>query len=242
MSEVSIKAAYGAYKNHRASNSIEDLCISIVKGQGEYGYNITQIYSFINSGNEVLLFYCRDGNHEDFLTSPHVRQRVLLWQDDKSYDPPEYFTKVYSEFTLKEEEIRKKIDFQTIHYVSGQMGMEIQNRLENLGADLSQPTLVRFSFEDIEGNEKKSFEDRLILEGFLTSNVYTKSQTYWINAEKSIIVEVKKISELADDFASFAKMAGGRLDYCFIEPQEANELEKEDKGKKPKNPWWKFKK
>ena len=53
MSEVSIRAAYGAYKEHRASDSIEDLCISIVKGQAEYGYKITHIYSFIDAWDEV---------------------------------------------------------------------------------------------------------------------------------------------------------------------------------------------
>jgi peptidyl-prolyl cis-trans isomerase A (cyclophilin A) len=88
MSEVSLRAAYGAYREFRASNTLADLCKSVVKGQAKYGYHVTHIYSFVDAQDEVQLFYCRDGNHEDLLTSPHVARHTLLWKEEAADAPP----------------------------------------------------------------------------------------------------------------------------------------------------------
>lgn len=97
MSEVSLQSAYITYSKYRDSYSLPDFYASIVKGQAEYGYRITHLYSFIDIGDDIQLFYCRDGNHEDLLTSPHVKQRALLWQAGKSYDAPKYLKQAYAQ-------------------------------------------------------------------------------------------------------------------------------------------------
>ena len=101
MSEVALKAAYGAYRKWASSDSLEDLYESVVKGQAEDGHTITHIYSFIDDLKDVQLFYCRDGNHGDLKTSRHVRKLRLLWRPGKKSFTPRYLKRAYAEVLAK---------------------------------------------------------------------------------------------------------------------------------------------
>ncbi len=98
MSEVSLEAAYGAYREYATGISLPALYESVRRGQAaQRGWRITHIYSLVDINETVQLFYCRDGNPEDLFTSPHVKDLALLWHDGKAYDAPAYVSHAYSE-------------------------------------------------------------------------------------------------------------------------------------------------
>ena len=212
MSEVSLQAAYGAYSKHRSSNSIEDLYESIVKGQAEYGYNITHIYSFIDISKDVQLFYCRDGNHEDLLTSPYVKKRALLWKEGRAYSAPKYLKRAYTDFLHLKLEEKESEEARRVLYIPGQMGPEIRKRLESLGSDLSRLTRMRFWLDDIDWDDIRSVEDHLKSMEFETWSIGGDGKKYGIAGTKDIAVDDQDVSKLADELASLAKSSGGQPD------------------------------
>lgn len=234
MSEVSLQAAYGAYSKHRSSNSIEDLYESIVKGQAEYGYNITHIYSFIDISKDVQLFYCRDGNHEDLLTSPYVKKRALLWKEGRAYSAPKYLKRAYTDFLHLKLEEKESEEARRVLYIPGQMGPEIRKRLESLGSDLSRLTRMRFWLDDIDWDDIRSVEDHLKSMEFETWSIGGDGKKYGIAGTKDIAVDDQDVSKLADELASLAKSSGGQLEYCDLQ------LIRSPHAKHSRKPWWKF--
>lgn len=99
MSEVSIRAAYGAYRKHAESEELDELYRSIVRGQLEYGYTITQIYSFIDVLGDVQLFYVRKTEGlGDLKTSPYVKNLALVWEQPNEVHPaPDYLKRAFAE-------------------------------------------------------------------------------------------------------------------------------------------------
>ena len=101
MSEVSLRAAYGAYKKYRASEQLSELYGSVVKGQAEAGHEITHIYSLIDDLNDVQLFYCGGSEHRNLMETPYARKRklklALVWREGSVHGAPAYLKRAYAE-------------------------------------------------------------------------------------------------------------------------------------------------
>ena len=96
MPDVSLRSAYAICRERGVSNTLPDLCKGLVAWQAVHGHVTTHIYSFIDVNDSVSLFLCRSGNHEDLLTSPHVKKRVLLWQNGTAQATPNYLKQSYA--------------------------------------------------------------------------------------------------------------------------------------------------
>ena len=86
MSEVSLRAAWGAYRKYAPSKTLEGLLYGIAEGRRQYGPAVRKIYSFIDVNDRVQLFYCQNpGEEEQLLSSPHPRQTKLVYANGRPF-------------------------------------------------------------------------------------------------------------------------------------------------------------
>jgi hypothetical protein len=254
MSEVSLKSAFGAYREYRSSDSIEALCESVVEGQAKYGYTITHLYSFIDDSNAVQLFYCRDGNHEDLHTSPYVRKLTLLWESGHLRSTPGYLKRAYADFLHAEAAEKAALEARRAEYVRWNTGRFIRRCLESLGSDLLQPHLITFNLV-VKYDEEKSITSALERRGFKRAGGAGSPGTgYSLFFEKELTVnnavDENAISDLADEVNDMAEAAGGKLSHCSVEPVMAKPVKgkgsrprrvsMKSKDSRPRKAWWKF--
>ena len=203
MSEVSLKAAHGAYGRHRKSDSVEALCESVVKGQAEYGYTITHVYSFIDVNDTVSLFYCRDGDHEGLLTSPFVRKRALLWELGRTRAAPRYLQRAYADLLRAQETAAKDDAALRVGFVPGNTGTAIRQRLKALGCDLRKTHVITFQLE-VNADKVEWLEKSLRLDRDLERRPFVawrgcmwNSGRYTLSIDKEIAVDESHVCRLA---------------------------------------------
>ncbi|MCJ7582752.1 MAG: hypothetical protein MUP98_19720 [Candidatus Aminicenantes bacterium] len=191
----------------------------MVKGQAEYGYTITHIYSFIDINKKIQLFYCISGDHKDLLISPHVKKLALLWESDgMKHTPPRYLSRAFSELVRTEDEWKRVHEAGKVEYIAKKTGTMILQRMELLGYDLSLHYDMRF---DVDSKEKDEIRNAIVELGFETDGygwgAYGQP-IFDLHFKKKLTLDEQVINDLADSLAKVVSKAGATLKHFNVKP------------------------